>query len=101
MVNVAWRNGPVENVHAGVGAEYPLDQRRVTLAEERELMRFASRGMALRLSVCDRFETEQPRRPWSEQVLPYGLGGLLLVTPSSWTLSEVSREIHLPVYVPS
>jgi hypothetical protein len=34
MVNVAWRNGPVENVHAGVGAEYPLDQRRVTLAAE-------------------------------------------------------------------
>ena len=96
LVNVAWRNGPVENIHAGVGDEYPLDRRRVTPADERELMRFASMGMALGLSVCDRLGTEQPRRPWSEQVLPYGLAQGLLVTPIAWTLTEVSREVHLP-----
>ena len=97
LVNVAWRNGPAEDVHAGVGGEYPLDQRRATLAEERELMRFASAGMALGLSVCNRLEAEQPRRPWSEQVVPYGMGQGLLVTPSAWTLTEASREVHLRV----
>ena len=34
LVNSAWRNGPVENIHAGGFRGYPLDQRRVTLAEE-------------------------------------------------------------------
>jgi len=95
LVNVAWRNGPVENIHAGSDAAYPLSHRRVTLQEERELMRFASAGMTLGLAVCDRFETEQPRRPWPEQVLPYGLASVLLVTPFRWTLTEESREVRL------
>jgi hypothetical protein len=100
MVNVAWRNGPVENVHAGGYGEYPLDQRRVKLAEERESMRFASSGMALGLSVCDRFETEQPRRPWSEQVLPFGLGGLAVGDSCFLTLTEATREVRLRVGLP-
>ena len=44
LVNVAWRNGPVENIHAGSVQGYPLAQRRVTPAEERELMQSASDG---------------------------------------------------------
>jgi len=30
LVNVAWRNGPVEDLHAGSFHGYPLAQRRVT-----------------------------------------------------------------------
>ena len=51
LVNVAWRNGPVEDVHAGLARGYPLAQWRVTPAEERALMRFASDGMALAMSL--------------------------------------------------
>ena len=40
--------------------------------------------------------TEQPRRPWSEQVLPYGLAEILLITPSRWTLTDASRVVRLP-----
>lgn len=96
LVNVAWRNGPVEKVHAGVARGYPLSQRRVTQAEERELMRSASEGMALGMTVCLQLATERPRRPWPEQVLPYGLAPMWLVTPSGWTLTEVSRDVRLP-----
>ena len=42
IVHTAWRNGPVEDVHAGGYHGYPLDQRRVTPADERELMAFVS-----------------------------------------------------------
>jgi hypothetical protein len=96
LVNSAWRNGPVENIHAGDFRRYPLDQRRVTLAEERELMAFASERLAQATSVCLRFALEQPPRPWPEQVLPYGLAELMMTTPSRWTLTEVSREVRLP-----
>jgi hypothetical protein len=69
----------------------------VTLAEERELMAFSCERLAQGTSVCLRFALEQPPRPWPEQVLPYGLAELMMVTPSRWTLTEVSREVRLPV----
>lgn len=95
LVNVAWRNGPVEDVHAGRAGDYPLGARRVTPAEERELMRFASDGMALGMRVCRHLAMERLRRPWREQVLPFGLAPRWLVTPSGWTLTETSRAVRL------
>jgi hypothetical protein len=96
LVNSAWRNGPVENIHAGTFRGYPLDHRRITPAEERELMGFTSERLATGMTVCLRFAVEQPQRPWTEQVLPYGLAEILLITPSQWTLTESSREVRLP-----
>jgi len=98
LVNTAWRNGPVENIHAGHVQGYPVGQRRVTPAEERALMRFASDGMALGMTVCLQLSMVRPGRPWAEQVLPYGLASRMLVTPSGWTVTEVSREVRLPVW---
>jgi hypothetical protein len=95
LVNVAWRNGPVENIHAGEFRGYPLDQRRVTPGEKRELMGFVSERLALGMTVCLQFAMEQPKRSWPEQVLPYGLASMMLVTPSGWTLTEASREVRL------
>jgi hypothetical protein len=96
FVNVAWRNGPIENIHAGRERGYPLGQRRATPAEEAELMRFANVAMTLGMTVLRQLSAERPRRPWSEQVLPFGLAHMWLVTPSGWTLTETSREVRLP-----
>lgn len=96
LVNVAWRNGPVEDIHAGDFQGYPLGQRRVTPAEERELICSASDEMALGMTVCRELAMERRHRPWPEQVLPYGLASMMLVTPSRWTLTEASREVRLP-----
>jgi hypothetical protein len=95
LTNHAWRNGPVEGIHGGAYRGYPLDQRRMSLQEERELMTFASERLALGMQVCRQFSAEVPPRPWSAQVVPYGLAGMLLITPSGWTLSESSREVRL------
>ena len=73
-----------------------LSQRRVTLREERTLMRFACSGLALGTAVCMRLALERPPGPWAEQVLPYGLASMMLVTPSGWTLTGTSREVRLP-----
>ena len=95
LVNTAWRNGPVEIIHSGEFRGHPLDQRRVTPAEERNLMAYVSERLALGMTVCLRLALEQPRRPWPEQVLPYGLAEMLLITPSMWALTESSREVRL------
>ena len=39
---------------------------------------------------------QRPRRLWAEQVLPFGLADMWLVTPSGWTLTETSHEVRLP-----
>ena len=95
LVNTAWRNGPVEDVHAGRFQGYPLGRRRVKPAEERTLMGFTSNRMALGMTVCLQLAMERPQRPWAEQVLPYGLATMMLITPSGWTLTEQSREVRL------
>ena len=96
IINTAWRNGPVEDVHAGSFHGYPLDQRRVTPSEEREQMRHATDRLALGMTVCTQLAMERRQRTWPEQVLPFGLAEFWLITPSRWTLTEASREVHLP-----
>ena len=59
-------------------------------------MAFVSERLASGMTVCLRLTLEQPRRPWPEQVLPYGLAEMLFITPSMWTLTESSREVRLP-----
>jgi hypothetical protein len=100
MVNAAWRNGPVENMHVGSFQGYPITQRRVTPAEEKELMQPASDGLALGMTVCSVLAWEWLPRSWSEQVLPYGLATMMLITPYRWTLTETSREVRLPLSPP-
>jgi hypothetical protein len=95
LVNTAWRNGPVESIHAGRFRGYPLEQRRITVMEERELIDFASQRLALGMAVCSELAMQQHHRPWHEQVLPYGLAEILMITPSGWTLTECSREVRL------
>jgi hypothetical protein len=58
-------------------------------------MRFASHGMALGMAVCLQLATEKAGCTWAEQVLPYGLASMWLVTPVGSTLSETSREVRL------
>ena len=80
--------------HAGVATKYRIDRRRLTTAEEREVMNFAADRMALGMDVCLmlRIERERHQRSWSEQVLPCGLW---LFAPPDWTLTEVSRDIRV------
>ncbi len=91
LVNVAWRNGPVEDIHAGCCPGYPLAQRRATPGEERDLMALASERFALGMAICLALANEHSRRTWSEQVLPYGMAGRLRITPSSGSLLRNAR----------
>lgn len=97
LINAAWRNGAVEDIHAGYDDGYPLDLRRMTLADERHLMEATSGQLAAGMDVCSQFHDERPQRSWQEQVLPYALAQMLLVTLAGWTLTESSCEVRLPI----
>jgi hypothetical protein len=93
LVNIAWRNGPVENIHAGKHCGYPLDQRRITSQEERNLMEFSSERLSLGLELVEQLSGQPGGVSWPEQVLPFGLARF---APTNWTLTERSREVRLP-----
>jgi hypothetical protein len=92
LVNAAWRNGPVENLHARESLGYPLNKCRVTPKDVRELMGFASDRMARGMDVC--LLLKKPTNSWPEQVLSY-LALQPFIVPAGWSLTESSREIRL------
>ena len=97
LINASWRNGPVEDIHAGRLSTYPLTQRRITPSEGRTLMRTAAGRLAQGIygfSVSPVQHTDP--RPWAERVLPYNLASLLLVTPTGWSLDGRTRQVWLP-----
>lgn len=58
LINTAWRNGPIEDIHAGHFRGYPLNQRRIKPSEERNLMNVASRHFSDGMSACAIFCSE-------------------------------------------
>jgi hypothetical protein len=96
LVNVAWRNGPVEDIHAGKARDYPVDQRRLTPDEEHAVLAFAADRLGSGMDICRKLKEERAGRSRPEQVMPYGVAGMMLVTPSGWTLTEATRDVRLP-----
>jgi hypothetical protein len=88
---LAYRNGEVENVHAGKGAAYSLDHRRFTQSQSRKVVR----GIAEHLSALF---TAKPL--WQDNLSipekwPSCLAGLpyVMFYPYDWSLSQLSSEI--------
>jgi hypothetical protein len=95
LVNYAWRNGPVESVHAGQRSrDLPLDQCRITTIELRDLMRYSAARFQAGMAACLSMYYETPSVTWPEQVLPFSQAKSVLITPSGWTLDESCREVR-------
>jgi hypothetical protein len=96
-INFCWRNGPVEDIHAGRATTYPLTRRRVRPSEERVLMRSTAGRLAQAITVVfPLLLHEQSGRSWDERVLPFHLVPSWLVTPTGWSLTERTRSLRLP-----
>jgi hypothetical protein len=97
MALVAWRNGPVENLHCGLVSGYSWNRRRATDRQNWELMRFTSERLAALLS---RF------RPWKQDAdspvpWPENLAGIYISPyygPSTWSLTESCSRIDLEAH---
>ncbi len=92
----SYRNGPIEKIHAGREGRFSLDHRRVTEAESRAILQFTSRHLA---PVIASF------RPWEDEpdhpvAWPDKLAGIYIspfLTSRSWTLTEESSSVRLPL----
>jgi hypothetical protein len=100
MAAACYRNGPVENLHAGRAQAYSLDHRRATDRQIRELMEFISSHLA---SVLPRF------RPWEQSSRhslqwPDNMAGIYIspyFSPRDWSLSESCCPIKLGTWSPT
>jgi hypothetical protein len=94
LINFCWRNGPVEGIHAGHHQAFPLTRRRILPSEERTLMRTTAGLLAQGVVAVDALIHEQSGRDWAERVLPFHLVPWWLVTPTGWSLTEDTQNIH-------
>jgi len=84
----AWRNGPIEGVHAGCFQGYGLEERRVSAKAEKAIVRHAQGGVFGGIKVVDYLRYDKAWPPPADRVLPFLHG---LVGPAGWSLTEESR----------
>ncbi len=89
----AWRNGPVEGVHAGRLEGYGPDERRVSAKAEKAIVRHAQGGIFAGIKVVDRLRYDNAWPPPVERALPFLHG---LVGPTGWSVTEENRAVRLP-----
>jgi len=90
----AWRNGPVEDVHAGWADGYELGARRVLPAPEKAIVRQAQSGLYTGLKVVDILKYAAGWPPPAERMLPFLHP---VIAPSRWSYTEQSRAVELPL----
>ena len=93
IIHVCWRNGPVEDIHAGKHAAYPLTRRRITAAEDSSLVSASAGCLKHGLVAIHALHTEISGRSWSQKVLPCGIAPFL--APYRWSLDERTRMVEL------
>ncbi len=91
---LAYRNGDIENVHAGEGAAYPLTHRRFTFHQSRDILRGTAEHLSAALAAKPAWDSTLPNisEPW-----PQRLAGLPYITfyPWDWSLDQSSASVTL------
>jgi hypothetical protein len=67
----AWRNGPIENVHAGRYVGHGLNERRVLPRAAKSIIRHAQSGLFSGLKAVDYLKYGRAWPPPAERVLPF------------------------------
>lgn len=93
MFNKLWRNGEIENIHAGSrDSPLPLLQRRLTLQQEMTLMRDVTESLVPFMRSLYNMATKPAEDDWLERVLIHALSWY---SPENWTLTEKTRGVWL------
>jgi hypothetical protein len=94
ITHIAWRNGPIEDVHAGRFQGYGLNQRRMLPKAEKAVVRHAQSGFSAGLKAADYLKYDSARPPPADRVLPFLHG---LIGPRGWSVTELSRVVEIPL----
>jgi len=93
IVNLTYRNGPVEDVHAGRGAAYSLSHRRFTDRQAGQIIRYTAERLSPFVSdfpLWGGYLADMSRWPERIEALPASSW-----YPRGWSLTESSSQIRL------
>jgi hypothetical protein len=90
----SWRNGPIEDVHAGGGSGYGLAERRALPRDEKAIIRQSQNGLHAGLQAVEHLEYDNAWPPSADRLLPFMNP---FICPTGWSYSEESRAIRLPL----
>lgn len=88
----AWRNVPVENLHAGSAVGFEVGTRRVLPKAEKAIIRQAQSGLYTGLKAVDFLKYGGAWPPPAERVIPFLHP---LIGPSRWSYTEQNRAVKL------
>jgi hypothetical protein len=93
IIHFAYRNGPIENSHAGREPAYSLNHRRFTNRQAQQIIRFTAKRLSPFVSAIPLWSEELGDiPPWPERMaaLPE-----FRQYPRTWSFTESSSRIHL------
>jgi hypothetical protein len=93
IISLSYRNGPVEDVHAGLEVAYRLTHRRFTNSQIRTVLRFSAERLSGIMGASPFWEDDLPEvAPWPQRLsaLPK-----LVHYPSNWSMTAESSSITL------
>jgi len=88
---LGYRNGPVEDVHAGGDEGVPFGVRRITPADEAAIMEFSGRELAVAVQLVETLVASGAA--WEEAMLPYSLPIPAWSGADEWSVEEWSRRV--------
>ena len=94
MTLLAWRNGPVEKVHAGQRFGHGFNERRVLPRDEKAIIRQAQDVLYAALPAVQHMALDGAWPPPAERVLPFMRP---FCHPRDWSYTEQSRVVQLPL----
>lgn len=93
IINLTYRNGPVEDSHAGQGAAYSFSHRRFTDRQARQVIRYTAGRLSPFVSdfpLWGDYLADMP--PWPERIMALPA---FRWYPLDWSLTESSSQIRL------
>jgi len=94
VTHVSWRNGPIENIHAGRSVGHAMNERRILPRDEKAIIRQAQDGLYGALRGVETLIFDEAWPPPPDRVLPFLMPH---IRPSGWSYSEQSCVVALPL----
>ena len=91
---LSWRNGPVEDVHAGRRPGHRFNARRILPRYEKAIIRHAQNVLHAALNAVEHMVLEGAWPPLPQRVLPFMRP---FCHPRDWSYTQQSLEIDLPL----
>lgn len=88
---VGYRNGHIEDVHAGRDEGLPLELRRISAADEATVVESAGAELAVAIDVAQVLADGDA--PWAERLLPFAMPFWAWSEARGWSTTEASRVV--------